>query len=154
VLRHHPTNLSRPDRGQAGAFYRPALLEAEDVNTDIVQKEVFGPVATFEAFDIETDALARANATEFGLAAGIFTSSINISRRVSREIQAGMLLAESISAGGRGAGACVRGYRREVSSATMSAADCDFLASATLCPAHIESASISPVVPAIGGAGS
>ena len=73
----------------AGAFYRPALLEVEDVNHDIVQKEVFGPVATFEVFDTETDAIARANATEFGLAAGIFTSSINISRRVTREIQAG-----------------------------------------------------------------
>jgi betaine-aldehyde dehydrogenase len=75
----------------AGAFYRPALLEVEDVNTDIVQKEVFGPVATFEVFDTETDAIARANATEFGLAAGIFTSSISISRRVSREIQAGTI---------------------------------------------------------------
>jgi betaine-aldehyde dehydrogenase len=73
----------------AGAFYRPALLEVEDVNTDLVQKEVFGPVATFEVFDTETDAIARANATEYGLAAGIFTSSINISRRVSREIHAG-----------------------------------------------------------------
>jgi betaine-aldehyde dehydrogenase len=73
----------------AGAFYRPALLEVEDVSTDIVQKEVFGPVATFEVFDTETDAIARANATEFGLAAGIFTTSINISRRVSREIHAG-----------------------------------------------------------------
>src|SRR5271154_1926076 len=73
----------------AGAFYRPALLEVEDVNTDLVQKEVFGPVATFEVFDTETDAIARANATEFGLAAGIFTSNINISRRVSRELHAG-----------------------------------------------------------------
>ncbi len=73
----------------AGAFYRPALLEVEDVSTDIVQKEVFGPVATFEVFDTETDAIARANATESGLAAGIFTRSINISRRVSREIHAG-----------------------------------------------------------------
>jgi betaine-aldehyde dehydrogenase len=73
----------------AGAFYRPALLEVEDVGTDLVQKEVFGPVATFEVFDTETDAIARANATEYGLAAGVFTSNINISRRVSREIQAG-----------------------------------------------------------------
>jgi betaine-aldehyde dehydrogenase len=73
----------------AGAFYRPALLEVDDVSTDIVQKEVFGPVATFEVFDAETDAIARANATEFGLAAGIFTTSINTSRRVSREIHAG-----------------------------------------------------------------
>jgi acyl-CoA reductase-like NAD-dependent aldehyde dehydrogenase len=73
----------------AGAFYRPALLEVEDVNTEIVQREVFGPVATFEVFDTEADAVARANATEYGLAAGVFTRSINISRRVSREIQAG-----------------------------------------------------------------
>jgi acyl-CoA reductase-like NAD-dependent aldehyde dehydrogenase len=73
----------------AGAFYRPALLEVEDVSTDLVQKEVFGPVATFEVFDTEADAIARANATEYGLAAGLFTSSINISRRVSRGIQAG-----------------------------------------------------------------
>src|SRR5260370_337271 len=73
----------------AGAFYRPTLLEVEDVSTDLVQKEVFGPVATFEVFATETDAIARANATEYGLAAGIFTSSINTSRRVSREIQAG-----------------------------------------------------------------
>ena len=49
----------------AGAFYRPALLEVEDVNTEIVQKEVFGPVATFEVFDTETDAIARANASEW-----------------------------------------------------------------------------------------
>src|ERR1700734_307691 len=73
----------------AGAFYRPALLEVDDVHTDLVQKEVFGPVATFEVFDTETGAIARANATEYGLAAGIFTSNINTSRRVSRELQAG-----------------------------------------------------------------
>ena len=75
----------------AGAFYRPALLEVEDVDRDIVQKEVFGPVATFEVFDTEADAIRRANATEMGLAAGIFTNNINISRRMSREIQAGTI---------------------------------------------------------------
>jgi betaine-aldehyde dehydrogenase len=75
----------------AGAFYRPALLEVTDVSHDIVQKEVFGPVATFEVFDTEADAIARANATEFGLAAGIFTTNISISRRVSREVQAGTI---------------------------------------------------------------
>src|ERR1700728_33242 len=59
-----------------GAFYRPTLLEVEDVSTEIVQKEVFGPVATFEVFDTETDAITRANATEMGLAAAIFTNDI------------------------------------------------------------------------------
>src|SRR5580704_16511282 len=75
----------------AGAFYRPALLEVDGVDHDIVQREVFGPVATFEVFDTETDAIARANATEFGLAAGLFTASLNTSRRVSRELQAGTI---------------------------------------------------------------
>jgi betaine-aldehyde dehydrogenase len=75
----------------AGAFYRPTLLEVEDVSTEIVQKEVFGPVATFEVFDTEADAISRANAGEMGLSAGIFTNDINISRRVSREVQAGTI---------------------------------------------------------------
>jgi acyl-CoA reductase-like NAD-dependent aldehyde dehydrogenase len=73
----------------AGAFYRPVLLEVEDVDSPVVQQEVFGPVATFEVFDTEADAISRANATELGLSAGIFTNDINISRRVSRELQAG-----------------------------------------------------------------
>src|ERR1700758_2701753 len=45
----------------AGAFYRPTLLEVDDVRTDIVQKEVFAPVATFEVFDTEDDAIRRAH---------------------------------------------------------------------------------------------
>jgi acyl-CoA reductase-like NAD-dependent aldehyde dehydrogenase len=73
----------------AGAFFRPALLEVDDVDSEIVQKEVFGPVATFEVFDTEADAIARANATEMGLAAAVFTNDINTSRRVSRELRAG-----------------------------------------------------------------
>jgi acyl-CoA reductase-like NAD-dependent aldehyde dehydrogenase len=72
-----------------GAFYRPVLLEVADVTTDIVQKEVFGPVATFEVFETESDAVSRANATEFGLSAGMFTNDLNISRRVSRELRSG-----------------------------------------------------------------
>ena len=72
-----------------GTLYRPALLEVEDVNTNLVQKDAFGPVATFEVFDTETDAIVRANATEYGLAVGIFTN--NIRRRVSRELKAGTI---------------------------------------------------------------
>ncbi len=49
--------------------------------------------------------------------------------------------------------ACL-GYKRETSSATIAAAGCGCLARATLCPAHSEIASISPLVPAMGAAGS
>jgi acyl-CoA reductase-like NAD-dependent aldehyde dehydrogenase len=72
-----------------GAFYRPSLLEVEDLNTPLVQQEIFAPVLCFEVFDDEADAIRRANATEYGLAAGIFTCDIARSNRVAREIKAG-----------------------------------------------------------------
>ena len=73
----------------AGAFYRPSLIEVDDIQAPIIQQEVFGPVATFEIFDDEADAVSRANATEFGLAAAVFTQDVDRARRVSRQINAG-----------------------------------------------------------------
>jgi acyl-CoA reductase-like NAD-dependent aldehyde dehydrogenase len=73
----------------SGAFYRPSLIEVEDLSAPIIQQEIFGPVATFEVFDDEADAIYRANATEFGLAAGVFTRDVDRARRVSRQINAG-----------------------------------------------------------------
>ena len=73
----------------SGAFYRPSLIEVEDLRAPIIQQEVFGPVATFEVFDDENDAIHRANATEFGLAAAVFTRDVDRARRVSRQINAG-----------------------------------------------------------------
>jgi betaine-aldehyde dehydrogenase len=73
----------------SGAFYRPSLIEVEDLDAPIIQQEIFGPVATFEVFDDEKDAIHRANASEFGLAAGVFTRDADRARRVSRQINAG-----------------------------------------------------------------
>lgn len=73
----------------AGAFYRPSLIEVQDISAPIIQQEVFGPVATFEIFNDEADAIQRANATEFGLAAAVFTRDVDRARRVSRRIKAG-----------------------------------------------------------------
>jgi betaine-aldehyde dehydrogenase len=73
----------------SGAFYRPSLIEVEDVDAPIIQQEIFGPVATFEVFDDEKDAISRGNATEFGLAAAVFTRDVDRARRVSRQINAG-----------------------------------------------------------------
>jgi betaine-aldehyde dehydrogenase len=75
--------------GERTAFYRPSLLEVEDVTSDIVQQEVFGPVATLEVFDDETEAIRRANATEFGLAASVWTRDVDRPRRVGRKLKAG-----------------------------------------------------------------
>ncbi|WP_213571436.1 aldehyde dehydrogenase family protein [Rhodococcus sp. USK13] len=75
----------------SGAYYRPSLVEIEDLEAPLVQQEVFGPVQTFEVFDDEDEAIRRANATEFGLAASIFTADDIRARRVGREIRAGLV---------------------------------------------------------------
>lgn len=72
-----------------GAFYRPSLIGVQDLDAFVVQNEVFGPVQTFEVFEDELDAVRRANATEFGLAASVFSSDTARCRRVGKAIQAG-----------------------------------------------------------------
>ncbi|MFI9383446.1 aldehyde dehydrogenase family protein [Kutzneria sp. NPDC052558] len=72
-----------------GAYHLPTLLEVEGTDNDLVQKEVFGPVGTFEVFDDEDDAVARANATEYGLAASVWSRDVDRPLRVARRIDAG-----------------------------------------------------------------
>ena len=74
-----------------GAFYRPTLLEVADPGMDIVQKETFGPVVTFQVFSDERDAVRLANDSEYGLAASIWTHDVDRGFRVAREIDAGTL---------------------------------------------------------------
>jgi acyl-CoA reductase-like NAD-dependent aldehyde dehydrogenase len=71
------------------AFYQPSLLEVDDPTTPIVQQEVFGPVATFEVFATESDAVRLANITEYGLAASIWSRDVDRPRRIGRQLRAG-----------------------------------------------------------------
>jgi betaine-aldehyde dehydrogenase len=73
----------------AGAFYRPSMLETEALDVPLVQEEIFGPVLSFETFATEAEAITRANATIFGLAAAIFTKDLDRAHRVARAIKAG-----------------------------------------------------------------
>src|SRR6201988_779158 len=73
----------------AGAFYRPAMLETEALDVPLVQEEIFGPVLSFETFATEDEAIARANATVYGLAAAVFTKDVDRAQRVARAIKAG-----------------------------------------------------------------
>ena len=72
-----------------GWFIQPTVFA--DVNDDMViaREEIFGPVMAVLDFDDEDDVIARANDTEFGLAAGVFTSDLSRAHRVIGAIEAG-----------------------------------------------------------------
>ena len=72
-----------------GAFYRPTLLEISDHSMPIAQDEVFGPVLAMQAFDREEEAVALANNSEYGLAASIWSTSVDRPLRIARQIDAG-----------------------------------------------------------------
>jgi betaine-aldehyde dehydrogenase len=55
----------------------------------IAREEIFGPVMAVLDFDDEDEVIARANATPFGLSAGVFTRDLSRGHRVIRQLQAG-----------------------------------------------------------------
>ncbi|TVR49533.1 MAG: betaine-aldehyde dehydrogenase [Rhodobacteraceae bacterium] len=75
--------------GESGAFVAPTVFA--DVTDDMViaREEIFGPVMTVLDFDGEEEVIARANATEFGLSAGVFTRDIARAHRVVARLQVG-----------------------------------------------------------------
>jgi betaine-aldehyde dehydrogenase/5-carboxymethyl-2-hydroxymuconic-semialdehyde dehydrogenase len=72
-----------------GLFYEPTLIEPRDNAAEIVQREVFGPVLTFQTFADEEEAIALANSTEYGLAGIVYTGSAGRAERVGRAVRAG-----------------------------------------------------------------
>jgi aldehyde dehydrogenase (NAD+) len=75
--------------GFAGAFYEPTILVGVDEHTPAVREEVFGPVLSFQAFDEEEEGLTLADHPEYGLAAGVYTGSLDRGMRAMRALQAG-----------------------------------------------------------------
>ena len=72
-----------------GWFVRPAVFADCDDGMRIVQEETFGPVMSVLTFVGEEEVVARANGTEFGLAAGVFTRDLARGHRVIAKLQAG-----------------------------------------------------------------
>ncbi|UOR02484.1 aldehyde dehydrogenase family protein [Leucobacter allii] len=72
-----------------GYWVAPTVLRVDDHRARICQTEVFGPVLALVEFDDEAEAIALANDTEFGLAAGFWTQDAGRIRRVSGLLQAG-----------------------------------------------------------------
>jgi betaine-aldehyde dehydrogenase/5-carboxymethyl-2-hydroxymuconic-semialdehyde dehydrogenase len=72
-----------------GLWYEPTLVIPRSNESEIVQREVFGPVLTFQSFSDEAEAVALANSTRYGLSAIVYTGSRERAQRVGRAVRAG-----------------------------------------------------------------
>jgi betaine-aldehyde dehydrogenase/5-carboxymethyl-2-hydroxymuconic-semialdehyde dehydrogenase len=74
---------------QDGLWYEPTLISPKDNDSEVVQREVFGPVLTFQTFDDEAGAIELANSTKYGLSGIVYTGSEDRANRVGAAIRAG-----------------------------------------------------------------
>ena len=74
----------------AGAFY-PATVISVDKSNDILNHEVFGPVAPIFTFDTDAEAIQLANSTDFGLISYVFTKDLARAIRIAEAIESGMV---------------------------------------------------------------
>jgi acyl-CoA reductase-like NAD-dependent aldehyde dehydrogenase len=83
-------------RSEAGElFYLPTLIEPASNYSEVVQREVFGPVLTIQTFADEAEAIQLANSTEYGLSGIVYTGSLERADRVVRALRAGTVWANT-----------------------------------------------------------
>ena len=79
-------------RRRAGSLhYELTLIEPASNDSEIVQREVFGPVLTIQAFSTEAEAVDLANSTRYGLSAIVYTGSADRAERVGAAVRAGIV---------------------------------------------------------------
>ncbi len=74
---------------EEGLFYEPTILHKADPSSHIMNEEVFGPVLALTPFRDEDQIVELANATRFGLAAGVWTRDLRRAHTMARRLQAG-----------------------------------------------------------------
>ncbi|WP_331373659.1 betaine-aldehyde dehydrogenase [Sinorhizobium chiapasense] len=79
------------DVNTGGTYIQPTVFADVTDGMTIAREEIFGPVMCVLDFDDEAEVVARANATEFGLSAGVFTADITRAHRVVDRLEAGTL---------------------------------------------------------------
>jgi succinate-semialdehyde dehydrogenase/glutarate-semialdehyde dehydrogenase len=74
-----------------GHFYAPTVLLGVSADARIVNEEIFGPVAPITTFSSDDEAIAMANATEYGLASYVYTRDLARTVKVAEALQFGMV---------------------------------------------------------------
>ncbi len=82
----------------SNAYLEPTLLGGLGADHEVHREEIFGPVAVLNAFDTEAEAVALANATDYGLAASVWTSNLSRAHRVADALQAGTVSVNTVDA--------------------------------------------------------
>ncbi len=88
------------DAPEAGHYIAPTLLAGVAPNHPLARDEIFGPVQVVIPFDDEAEAIAIANATDFGLVASVWTNSGARQMRVAKAVRAGQVFINNYGAGG------------------------------------------------------
>lgn len=83
------TGAGRADVSDPGYYYQPTVLAGCRHDMEIIQKEIFGPVAPVVAVSGLDEAIALANDSEYGLTSSIYTRNLNAAMRACREIRFG-----------------------------------------------------------------
>jgi acyl-CoA reductase-like NAD-dependent aldehyde dehydrogenase len=92
---HCLTGGGAPKGLEMGAYVAPTIFTGVTNDMTIAREEIFGPVASIIAFDSYEEAVSIANDTNFGLAAGIWTSDLGKAHRFARDVEAGMVYINS-----------------------------------------------------------
>jgi aldehyde dehydrogenase (NAD+) len=74
-----------------GFFVKPTIFEEVPEDSRLMREEVFGPVVAINTFKTEEEAVQKANNTEFGLYASVFTKDLDRAVRMSKALQAGLV---------------------------------------------------------------
>ncbi len=74
-----------------GYYLEPTVIEVYDNKCRVNQEEIFGPVVTLMPFETEEEALEMANGVKYGLSATLWTTNLNRTMRVSKQLEAGIV---------------------------------------------------------------
>ena len=77
--------------GDGGFYMSPTIVNNLEMDSEIFQNEIFGPVLSVSIFKSDEEAISIANNTSYGLAAGVWTSNLSRAHRMAEKIKAGMV---------------------------------------------------------------